>query len=71
MAFYNTCPKCGAHLDPGEKCDCEGLVPVTLKEANAFLERRHRRHKAVTGHKFSIAASGRASAARPSERIIL
>lgn len=37
MAFYNTCPKCGAHLDPGEKCDCEGLVPVTLKEANAFF----------------------------------
>lgn len=23
MAFYNVCPKCGAHLDPGEPCDCE------------------------------------------------
>lgn len=23
MAYYNTCPKCGAYLDPGEKCDCE------------------------------------------------
>lgn len=21
--FYNICPKCGAHLDFGEKCDCE------------------------------------------------
>lgn len=21
--FYNTCPKCGANLDPGEKCTCE------------------------------------------------
>lgn len=21
--FYWICPKCGAHLDPGEKCDCE------------------------------------------------
>ena len=20
--FYNTCPKCGASLDPGEHCDC-------------------------------------------------
>lgn len=20
---YNTCQKCGANLDPGEKCDCE------------------------------------------------
>lgn len=23
MAYYNTCPKCGANLDPGEPCDCE------------------------------------------------
>ena len=21
--YYNECEKCGAHLDPGEKCDCE------------------------------------------------
>lgn len=20
--FYNSCPYCGANLDPGEKCDC-------------------------------------------------
>lgn len=23
MAFYNVCPYCGAHLDPGERCDCK------------------------------------------------
>lgn len=23
MAFYNTCPICGANLDPGESCDCQ------------------------------------------------
>jgi len=23
MAYYNTCPRCGSNLDPGEKCDCE------------------------------------------------
>ena len=23
MAFYRTCPRCGAALDPGEHCDCE------------------------------------------------
>ncbi len=23
MAFYNTCSRCGASLDPGEHCDCE------------------------------------------------
>ena len=22
MAFYRTCPDCGASLDPGERCDC-------------------------------------------------
>ncbi len=22
MAYYNTCPECGANLDPGEPCDC-------------------------------------------------
>lgn len=23
MPYYNTCPHCGAHLDPGERCDCQ------------------------------------------------
>lgn len=32
MAFYNVCPKCGAHLDPNEKCDCEN---VSEKEKRA------------------------------------
>lgn len=31
------------------------VVPITLKEANAFVERYHRHHKQVVGHKFSIA----------------
>jgi len=22
MSYYHTCLKCGANLDPGEKCDC-------------------------------------------------
>lgn len=22
MAVYKECPYCGAHLDPGERCDC-------------------------------------------------
>lgn len=24
MSYYKTCPYCGAHLDPGEVCDCGG-----------------------------------------------
>lgn len=23
MSIYRTCPRCGAHLDPGEVCDCK------------------------------------------------
>lgn len=30
------------------------IVPVTLAEANTFVERFHRHHKPVTGHKFSV-----------------
>ena len=30
--------------------------PISLKEANAFVEMIHRHHKPVIGHKFSIAA---------------
>ena len=22
MSYYRTCPRCGAHLAPGEICDC-------------------------------------------------
>ena len=32
------------------------LCPVTLAEANAYVARHHRHHKAVVGHKFSIGA---------------
>lgn len=33
------------------------LVPISLKEANAFVEKYHRHHRSVVGHKFSIAAA--------------
>ena len=23
MPYFWTCPDCGAHLDPGERCDCK------------------------------------------------
>ena len=28
MSYYKTCPLCGAHLDPGEKCNCDDLRAV-------------------------------------------
>lgn len=33
------------------------IVPMTLREANAFVEQKHRHHGPVTGHKFSIGLS--------------
>ena len=28
MPYYETCPDCGANLDPCEKCDCYKKGPV-------------------------------------------
>lgn len=33
-----------------------GAMPISLDEANAFVNEHHRHHKPVVGHKFSIAA---------------
>ena len=33
------------------------IVPMTLREANAFVEQKHRHHGKVAGHKFSIGLS--------------
>ena len=33
------------------------LVPISLKEANAFVEQYHRHYKPVAGHIFSVAAA--------------
>lgn len=27
----NTCPYCGAHLDPGERCDCPEAIKDTIE----------------------------------------
>lgn len=40
------------------------LTPVSLKEANAFVAQRHRHHRPVTGHKFSIGCAGMAGGLR-------
>lgn len=35
MSYFRICPICGAHLDPGEKCDC-----VEEKAAKAYKEQQ-------------------------------
>ena len=42
MAYYYECPRCGAHLDPGERCDCEdriepAVAKITVKVAEEML----------------------------------
>lgn len=37
MAFYNVCPKCGAHLDPNERCDCEETTEKEKKIRDPLL----------------------------------
>lgn len=52
------------------------LIPVSLKDANAFVTAHHRHHKPVTGHKFSIGCecdgrlAGVAIAGRPVSRYL-
>ncbi len=52
------------------------IVPTSLEEANAFVERLHRHHKPVVGHKFSIAVAngetvhGVAIVGRPVSRML-
>ena len=38
MSYYWTCPHCGAHLDPGEVCDCT-LTQVCAEARATFPER--------------------------------
>lgn len=32
MAYYNICPNCGAHLDPGEQCDCKDGIEENVRK---------------------------------------
>lgn len=32
--IYKVCPACGAHLDPGEQCDCQVQNAEVKERAN-------------------------------------
>ena len=36
MPYYRTCPDCGAHLDPGERCDCQDEKRAAQVRATAW-----------------------------------
>ncbi len=33
--YYNTCEMCGAHLDPGERCDCRKIYSFMIARTGA------------------------------------
>lgn len=37
---YKTCPRCGAHLDHGERCDCMDRAQEEREAARIALPRR-------------------------------
>lgn len=36
VSYYRVCQKCGAHIDPGERCDCTG--ETTAEPTGAAVE---------------------------------
>lgn len=35
MSYFKTCPHCGAHLNPGETCDCRDKKNAPASSAKA------------------------------------
>ena len=53
--YYNTCPHCGAHLDPDERCDC--LARVRGKKIRTGNCRIHGTMARYSGYPFSSCLS--------------
>lgn len=39
MAYFRKCPDCGAHLDPGEACDCRHEREIRAMEIARGIRR--------------------------------
>lgn len=37
LKYYNTCPHCGANLDPCERCDCTEIKNNKIKGAIYYV----------------------------------
>lgn len=48
MAYYNTCPKCGANLDPGEKCTCwQEKEPKMVPDRTIYIKLKGKTKKTI------------------------
>jgi len=41
VSYYRECPNCGAHLDPGEACDCEKTLATKDRQPHTMKVNRH------------------------------
>ena len=48
--YYNTCPLCGANLDPGEKCDCEKIQQAKREEQLPSIKSCSTKQKSIKRH---------------------
>lgn len=54
MSYYKVCLHCGAHLDPGEACDCtlriyNRLTPENKRKVDAFALALVEKRRAAQG----------------------
>ena len=49
MAYYRTCPDCGAALDPGESCDCNrrSFQATPIREMNKKEKKQEEKNRGV------------------------
>ncbi len=62
MAYYNVCSRCGAALDPGERCDCENEQEKRIRsfDRKIRLDRVTGQYSFVLGGKEALCAKGTA-----------
>ena len=48
MSYYNVCPRCGSHLDPGELCDCKEETECRSESADSIAVRNGYRPEKIT-----------------------
>lgn len=51
--YYKTCDKCGANLDPGERCNCEEEKGEERAQANANTFYRLRIKSETKGQQYA------------------
>lgn len=54
--YYRTCPRCGANLDPDEKCDCMNEPPAATREIKEDYKPGDRVASTIMGFYYGLPA---------------